>query len=207
MALSYIRAGTINSLDESSLQARVCRTFYPALRDQMLQDSPWQFASAVKPLAELDSTFFSWAYVYQYPSDCLYINRIIPSMEEIRQYEPMHYHHAENFNYYPDLYPVIEYKVHSDNGNKVICSNHADLRIDYRTRVTNTNMFSLNFTLALSHLLASEIAVSIAGVELGVPLSRESLAKYQKYLNAGIVNELNEQRAIIPDSEFIGVRR
>lgn len=206
IALSQIRASTINSLNEQSVQARQCALMYPLLRDQMLQDSPWQFASAVKPLAKLDSTFFNWAYVYQYPADCLRVNRIIPNIEEINNANAgLNYYRHEAHR--PNYNDFTEYKIYNQNGNKIICSNLDELRIDYRVKVTDTNMFSRNFTLALAHLLGSEIAVAISGAEIGVPLSQSCLAKYQYYLNAGIANELNEQQALPTESEYISIRK
>ena len=206
MALGHIRAGEINSLDESSQQARKCKLMYPILRDQLLEDSPWQFASAVKPLSELDSTFFNWAHVYQYPYDCLRVNRIIPNVEKINSDNTGLRDYGEDWRN-PDFSEFTEYKVYNQNGNQIICSNHPELRIDYRVKVTDPNLFSINFTLALSHLLAAEMAIPLAGVELGVPLSQTSLGKYRYYLNAGIVNELNEQKRLIGESEYIEIRK
>lgn len=208
-ALGHIRAGTINSLGESSLQARQCALNYPLLRDQMLQDSPWQFAGSIKPLAVLVAELFNWAYVYQYPVDCLRINRLIPNFEAINAenrvsglYYP--YRDEDIYRLTPD--PVIEYKVYNLNGSRVIGCNYSDIRIDYRARITDPNLFSTNFILALSHLLAAEIAVPIAGVEQGRLLRQDSLAMYESYINAGIVNELNEQSKEIAESEYITIR-
>jgi hypothetical protein len=209
LALGNIRAGTINSLTENSVQAKQCALRYPILRDQMLQDSPWQFAGAVKPLALLVAELFDWAYVYSYPVDCLRINKLIPNYQGIN---------AENRTsglYYPyrdeDIYrlspnPVIEYKIYNLNGVKVIGCNYSDIRIDYRVKITDPNLFSTNFTMALSHLLAAEIAIPIVGVEQGRILRADSLSMYESYLNAGIVNELNEQAQEIAESEYITIR-
>ena len=209
LALGNIRAGSINSLTENSQQAKQCALRYPILRDQMLQDSPWQFAGAVKPLALLVADLFDWAYTYSYPVDCFRINRLVPNFEGIN---------AENRTsglYYPyrdggmtGAYngPVIGYKIFNLNGTKVIGCNYSDMRIDYRVKITDTNLFSSNFTLALSHLLAAEMAIPIVGAETGRALRADSLKMYESYLDAGIVNELNEQAQEIAESEYITVR-
>lgn len=209
LALGHIRAGTINSLDESSVQAKQCKLKYPIMRDQMLQDSPWQFAGSIKPLSLLVAEVFGWAYVYQYPSDCLRINRMILDYERVNQ------SNRASGLYYPyrdeDLYrindPQVEYKVVNLDGNKVIVSNYEDLRIDYRVKITDTDLFTTTFVMALSHLLAAEIAIPIVGVEQGRALRGDSMQIYEAYINSAIVNEMNEQKTYLAESESITVRR
>jgi hypothetical protein len=207
LALGHLRGGRINSLTEGSVQAKECALRYPILRDQMLQDSPWQFAGSIKPLSLLVAEVHGWAYVYSYPSDCLRVNRIIPEYESvvggIGLYNPWS-SPDDTRRGYP--LPAVEYKVFNLNGAKVIVSNFANLRIDYRVRVTTPTLFSNNFTMALSHLMASDMSIVIAGVESGRALRSDSLAMYEKYLNAGVVNELNEQKAVIAQSDFITER-
>ena len=210
LALSHIRAGSINSLTEASIQAQQCRLVYPVLRDQMLQDAPWQFNRALKPLALLTDELFNWIYVYQYPSDCLYINRLHIDFAEVSSDTSVS---AISSRFYdrglprPDLNQQVEHKIYNIDGNKVIAANDENLRIDYRKRVEDSNLFSLNFVMGLSHLLASELAIPLVGVDKGRGLRSDELQIYQSYVNSGIENELNEQFTEIPDSDFINVRQ
>ena len=73
IALSNIRAGSINSLDENSLQAQQCKLKYALLRDRMLTEVPWTFNRKIRALSVLTTEIFNWAYAYQYPTDCLKI--------------------------------------------------------------------------------------------------------------------------------------
>ena len=210
LALSYIRAGSINSLIESSVQSQLCKLKYYPLRDQMLEDSGWQFASSIVALATLTDTVFNWVYVYQYPTDCLYINRLIP---DIAEFSATNGTSAASSRYYDRGLPQLNlneikvpYKIYNINGNKVITANDKNLRIDYRQRVTDPNLFSSNFILALSHLLAADLAIPIVGIDKGRGLRKDELQIYQSFVNAGIRNELSEQYDVIPDSQFITVR-
>ena len=214
MALSYIRAATINSLDENSVQAKQCKLFYATTRDQMLEDTPWNFASGIKQLSLLVTEVFDWAYTYQYPSDCLRINRIIPDYERINdENRTSGLYYCRNYdNTHPLPLPTVEYKVFnqrttSGDDVRVICANYPDLRIDYRFRVEDTTKFTNTAIKALAHLLASEIAIPVVGVELGRGLRSDNLAMYQRYLAAATVNDLNEQEIDVAESEFITVRR
>lgn len=209
LALSFIRAGTISSFDENSLQAKQCRLQYPILRDQMLQESNWNFASGIKPLAELETDVFNWAYVYQYPSDCLHINRAIPDFEEISQDNkrsgftyPYGYEYVDRF----DSNRSVEYQVLNQDGVKVVVSNYQNLRIFYRFRVTDTEMFTFNFVQALAHLLAAHISIPLVGIELGRQLRVDELNIYQSYINTAVNSDMNEQKVEVPDSDFVNVR-
>lgn len=208
MALSHVRGGSINSMEEQSTQATQCRLHYPILLDQMLQDSPWQFAGSIKPLSLLIEEIYGWAYVYQYPVDCLRINRIIPesALPNGQSTGAIYYNSPDQLAPSIAEIPSVPYKVFLSGGNRVVVANFPNLRIDYRVRIDNPALFSTNFVLALSHLLASSIAIPIVGVEKGSGLRRDSLQMYKRYLDAGIVNELNEQQHNIPDSDYITVR-
>lgn len=194
IALANIRAATINSLNEQSLQAQNCKLFYPLLRDQLLEDTSWNFSRSVKPLSLLTSESFSWAYVYKYPSDCLKINKLIPNYAGVRD---------NTFG----TNSKVEYEVQIIDDVKVIVSDVADLRIDYRSKVTNPNLFTNQFKMTLSHLLASEIAVPIIGAEMGRQLRSDSFQIYTRYLNAAIASNSNERHIKVPESEFITVRQ
>lgn len=209
IALSHIRAGSINSLNEASVQAQYCKLHYPILRDQMLEDSPWGFANSIKPLAVLTSEVFNWRYTYQYPPDCLYINKLIMNYATIDHSNTstgVAYRYLDRGLPKPDLDRQVEHKILNIGDNKVIVANLKDLRIDYRKRIIDPNLFSNNFKLALSHLLAANLAIAIMDVEKGRALKSDNLRIYQNYLNAGIQNQSNEQYQIVPDSDFVTVR-
>lgn len=205
LALNNIRAGGINSLDDPTVQARTCKLKYPILRDQVLTDAPWQFAHKLKPLSLLTDEVFNWRYAYQYPSDCLYINYLVPEQAGID--------HSVNLRYSSNdvrdemtMNNRVNYEVININNNRVIVSNTPNLRIDYRANITNPNLFTTPFIMALSHLIAAEIAISVAGVEKGAPLRNQSLQIYEVYLNNAVSNNANEQSTSVQESEYVTAR-
>ena len=76
LALSNIRAGSINSFTEGSLQAQQCNLKYSILRNRVLKES-WGFNHKIRALSVLTTEVFNWVYAYQYPTDCLKINRLV----------------------------------------------------------------------------------------------------------------------------------
>lgn len=69
MALAAIPAPRIQSMNESSIEAKECRGAYRSVVDEMLEAFPWSFANARVTLAETDNDrAFEWAYAYRLPS-------------------------------------------------------------------------------------------------------------------------------------------
>jgi hypothetical protein len=211
LALSNIRSQSINSLEEASLQAQTCRLKYPILRDMMLNDYSWGFARKIRPLVLTETVIFNWAYAYDYPQDCMNINRLILGYEKVDQTTQLS---GSQQSYYSDadlldpsqLRDQVPYEIFNFD-NKVIGVNQPEVRIDYRSRVTNPELFTVPFVMALSYLLASEVAVPIVGAELGRALRKDSLDLYEVYLNNAISNDQNEKYLPVLDSEYVTARR
>lgn len=204
LALSHIRGGSINALTEASIQAQQCKLLYPILRDSALENAPWQFATRIVSLAELaDVEVFNFAYTYQYPSDCLKIKRLILNWETVNRTDSQFY--GNNLPIINTQAPV-PYQIFNDDGNRVIGANYAELRAEYTVQVTDTNLFSIQFILALSHLLAAELAIPIVGVNEGRKLKSDSMQQYNAHIRAAVAAMMNEQYTPMPDSEFITVR-
>ena len=208
-ALSNIRAGSINSLDESSLQAQQCKLKYPILRDRLLTETVWSFNRKIKALSLVTTEIFNWAYAYQYPVDCLKLYRLVGAHEELANANADVISRLLDSQLLPlkDLRTQIPYEVFNFDDNKTIGTNEADLRIDYAAKVTDPNLFSIDFTIAFSHLLSSELAIPIIGAELGRQLRSDSLQLYKQYLDAAIANDMNDQYDAPALSEFETIRR
>ena len=208
LALSNIRAGSINSLTEGSLQAQICKLKYPILRDRCLREIPWQFNHKLRALAPVTTDIFNWAYAYSYPIDCLKIRRLVGSYEELPAGSSSVISRRLDSRVI-DLKGQrrqIPYEVFNFDDTKIIGSDQPDLRIDFAAKVTDPNLFSDDFIMALSHLLSSELAVPIVGAELGRALRNDSLQLYKQYLASALANDMNDQYFSPGESEFITVR-
>lgn len=209
LALSHIRAGSINSIDESSLQAQVCKLHYPFSRDFMLRETAWGFARRIKPLSVVTTEIFNWAYAYQYPSDCLKINRMIGEWESLPTADASVVNRLIDRSLLPltDSRAQIPFEVFNFADNRVIGANQANLRIDFIVKVTNPDLFTPSFTLGLSHLLASNITMPIVGADQGRALRNENLQLYQSFIADAVSQNSNEQYHSPVESEFISIRR
>lgn len=209
MALSNVRGGSINSFNDSSVQAQQGKLKYAFMRDRLLSEASWGFNHRLEPLAVLTTEIFNWAYAYAYPSGCLKINRLVNSYEELANVDADVISRLIDSQLLPirDSRVAVPYEIFNFNNVRTIGANETDLHVDYRVKITEPNLFSQDFILALSHLISSEIAISIVGIKEGRELRKDSLAIYNQYLNSAIANDANESHADVPLSEFETVRR
>lgn len=209
LALSNIRAGSINSLDEASLAAQQCKLKYPFIRDRLLTELPWGFNRKIRALSVLTVEIFNWSIAYQYPTDTLKIHRLVGAHEELANADADVVSRLLDSQLLPlkDLRQQIPYEVFNFSDVKVIGANEADLRIDYSAKVTDPNLFTNDFIMALSHLLASELAIPLIGAETGRQLRSDSLTMYKEYLSAAMANDLNDQYDTPALSEYETIRR
>lgn len=208
LALSNIRAASINSLNENSLQAQLCRLKYPILRDRCLREIPWQFNRTIRALASHTTEIFNWAYSYQYPVDCLKIHRLVPEWEELPAASANISSRFLDSRVRPlkDNRRQVPYEVFNFDNNKLIGSDQPNLRADFAVKITDPNLFSDDFVLALSHLLSSELAIPIVGAELGRALRSDSLQLYRQYLASAMAADENDQYLQPKESDYVTVR-
>lgn len=209
LALGNIRAGSINSLDESSVQAQVCKLRYPFTRDMMLTETTWGFSRRISPLAQVATEIFNWAYSYQYPSDCLRIERLVPEYEELPAGDASVISRAIDRAILPvsNKRQQIPYEVFNFANNRLIGANEDGLRVDYIVKITDPNLFSPAFVMAMSHMLAADIAIPIAGLEAGRALRNESLQLYRAFMSSAAAQNSNQSYFEPRESEFVTVRR
>ena len=140
MALTYVGAKTIVNIDDDRTpEASLARTFFDISRRAELEVFDWSFARRIQALAPSSDTSpdvrFSTAYIL--PVDCLAPRNIEPYSPKA----PVSYHIFQN-----------------DAGQRLILTNTPEAVLRYTFDQKNTGVFTTNFTLALSHRLASYIA-------------------------------------------------
>lgn len=209
LALSNIRAGSINSLTESSLQAQMCSLKYDFVLGMVLRENAWGFARTRVPAQLSTQAIYGWLYAYIYPNNCRHINRLVGEEEQL-------YSTSFITTYYPYNYDAlradikrrkIPYEIFNFSGIRYIACNDQNIYIDYVIDITDPNLFPEDFILAFSHLLSSEIAVPIVGGDQGSKYKSEELKLYQAYINDATVNDMNEEQKDDPISDYELVRK
>lgn len=196
LALSNIRARSINSLTESSVEAQQCKLKYSIVRDFLLRDVPWQFAREVKALALRTDEPLEWVYAYQYPSDCLNVRYITADFGFKDQ--------TADGIAYRDRYDVwfveperqVPFELGSFSDGKAILTDQEDAYAVYTKRVTDPNQYDSQFILAFSWYLASELAVPLVGGDQGRTYRNDALQMYRAIVNAAVAADGNEKHRV-----------
>ena len=131
-SLNQLGASTILTLTEDSKNARLCNARYTQVRDSLFRSHPWNCLIKRVELAK-DTATPSWGFSYQFtlPADCLRVITIL------------------NYDY--------DYKI---EGRKVL-ANHATVKIQYVSRVTDANEYDELLRETISASLAADIAFAV----------------------------------------------
>lgn len=131
-ALVKLGASTIISFTENSQAARAVNVIYEQLRNAVLRDHKWNFATKRVALAQnADAPAFDYVYSYALPTDCL---RVV-QMER------------------RDMIFQIE--------GRNLLTDESPAKIIYIAEITDPNEYDAMFVEALSARLAAELAVPL----------------------------------------------
>ena len=87
-ALNHLGAEYINSLEEETKIARVCKHQYPIARDYMLRTYTWNFALKRDELTPNgDTLVWGEAYEFNMPADCIRLNKVMKSPSSPARYK------------------------------------------------------------------------------------------------------------------------
>lgn len=172
MALSYIGKGRINSLDDDSEEAKKCRVHYDHERRRALLLYPWGFAKRIEKLALLDRTVPGWTYAYGYPTESIRVQYVFDEAGARKKEEDR-----------------AEYEIVTLGQElRVIATDVALAYGEYIADVKDTSIFSETFIEALSHFLASAIAMGVTG--------SANIAAQQMQLAQGAIEQAKYHAAI-----------
>lgn len=197
--LALLRLGTrstIAALNEGSTEANACALAYATVRDALLAQHRWRFASRRVVLADLGNAPLGWGYRYAYPSDCLRARAVLPARRLPGQT--------------PTEEASVPFEVAGDQdpaGNplRVILTNQANAELLYTARITTAAMFDAPFVEALSWMLAAELAATLTGDQGLAASCMQAAAAAVSGARAGDANEAPTVQDRQP--EWIAVRR
>ena len=152
--LSHLKANNrITSIEEESLEARLCKLYLDETIDALLEKHPWNFATnrQVLPLSA-DTPVFDYDYKFQLPTDpyCLKVLKVVDSGDtEITDW-------------------TIE-------GRYLLCDS-GTCSIKYTKRVEQYNELSVGFRDTLEYRLASKMAEALTG---STSIKKDMYAEYK----------------------------
>jgi hypothetical protein len=188
LALSHLSAARIQSLDDRTKGAYECKLHYPVMRDAVLRDHQWNFATKREVLALETVTYSGWAYAYAYPVDCIEARELYDAGQGLRTNQKI----------------PFEVALNSAKNRRLVLTDQDAAELIYTARVTDANMFDPLFVMALSYALASELAISIKGDPKLAELMTQT---YRRQVGRAMAKNSNERAGPIDQtSPYVSAR-
>jgi len=174
MALSIINRQRIDSLQDSSEEAKTCAIYYEHTRRRLLKMYNWGFARRIEKLAERETTVPGWDFCYGYPAECLTLQLVFDE------------NHARDREMVRQDFQIV-----TVTGNdRVIGTDVALAWAEFTTDIKNTESFSEEFVEALTRMLAANLAVPLTG---NPDLMNTNLQLAQQSINIAMQESVTEQ--------------
>lgn len=191
LALSHLAIGKeiANIETEKSEEAGAARRFYDITRDNVLRSFPWPFTTKVAVLGLVAKEPTSeWGYSYRYPTDCLYIRRILSTLRnDTRQTR-------------------VPYELAQDTAGILIFTDMDLAEIEYTAKSDNPQIYPSDFTLAFSYYLAFLMSPRLTGGDQ-FKLGEKAVGMYAAIISQAKSTGISEeQRDEEVDGEFIRTR-
>lgn len=131
LALMMVGIPAITSFDEENNNAKLCKSYFPVLRDRVLRDHTWSFATAAYELQQLNEKSIddNFPFVCALPGDVI---RVI-ALSNDAPYRRV--------------------------GNRILVQS-LPAKVLYIARIEDPNLFDETFIEALQYLIASEIGMA-----------------------------------------------
>lgn len=213
MALGHIRSASIADLSENSQEAEYCALYYDTARRAVLEAFNWNFARRRLALTLLttydDDTKYGFKYRYQYPSDCLKA-RYIPKAgsERFDRFHEINHARYEGYNRDGNVKAIpAKFEVAlSENGQeRTILTDEPDAWLIYTVDMENTNLFTYEFVIMFSWMLAALLGTPVGG---GDKDYKKCMDAYSSLLPDVMANNANEEDNPPPEemNEFVASR-
>lgn len=210
LALGNVRARSIQTFDESSLEAQVVNARYDLARQWVTQEIMPNFAKKTVPLGLTALEDNRWIYVYDYPADCLKLQYILPNWvfgEERTVYLRFGYEYPMDKRIELIREHAEEFEVEQKNGQRVVLTNIDEAYANYIRDEEDTTLFDQQFIEALSWWLSAQIAVPIAGAEKGREMRRDALNIYAQMVREAKERTGNERKVMPEGRSQITIER
>lgn len=193
--IALSRAGVTKQLSDlvtdTSREAIIVRTNFDDDVDFTLRDFPWPFATAYADPALVAGSDTSravrdWQYAYRYPSDCLFVRRLV--VEALGRNNP-------------DPPP---FKIGRDGQGRLIYTNERDAQIEYTSRVTDESEFDSIFVSMLAWKLTADVAPGLSRIKGMAEMAMQMYEIDKTKAQSRALNEGQQEKPL--ESEAIRAR-
>jgi hypothetical protein len=155
MALGHLKCRKISSMSENSVEAVEANKWYEPARRETLRGNAWPFATVIKLMA-LSSDYPTqgpnnlyaarWVYAYTAPANAVAVWRVYNEATIDKS-------KSENFR-----------QIYDDTNNQlIVLTNTVDAYAEYTFDLSDTTLWSADFIMAFSYVLAARMAPGLTG--------------------------------------------
>lgn len=202
---SSIRVTSLNEATEKTEAVRQAAFFWPLVRDEVLESAPWGCARKCVALAlDTTTTYPGYAYVYQYPEDCLHAVAVCDSGGLRASSYWLSWWGCQLKSGF--VAPKVPFQVgtSSDGQSNVIMTDIANAYLYYIFRQTVTNTYSPLLVSAMGWKMGSELG---SAVNANAGRVNRCIQMYEPTLSRGMAQMMNEAQQDAPtDSPSIQAR-
>jgi hypothetical protein len=181
LALSRIGDQQIMSLDDGTVESRICKLVYNPTVSELLRLRDWRWAMGLASLARnATNPAFDWAYSYALPTD---FGRVVA------------------FNNFDNLAAVIAYEIQGNN----ILTDETTAQLAYIKNTGDPNLFDAVFTECLVLRIASKLAKPLGG---SMETTKQLNEEFQQYLQGAEIisgKDFTQRRLTAPVTGFSSV--
>ena len=178
MALMAAGIPAITSLEDNNNNAKLCKTFYPILRDRVLRDHLWSFATAFAALQQTaeDSPDPEYPVICLLPGDIIRVIKLA------------------------DDSPYCRY------GKRILVKKYPATLV-YIKKVEDPNLFDAAFVEALQNLISAEVVLSASrDIQMAQYFKNEYERKLAVARSIDSAENLHAHQTAAAHSSFIAAR-
>ena len=187
-ALAYIgQTETITDYTSNTTASALCGRLYPIAYKNLMEEYPWSFAVKTATLtAVTDETSEEYSFVYEYPSDCLRILKLIPCPDgQVIDYE-------------------VQYTLDGTTDVKRIFCDLEDAKVVYIMDIDNPAQFTSSFADALAWDLAVRLAIPLSADAKTIQMVQQF--RQMAVSKAKLLNAKEQRKPINRPNRYIEAR-
>ena len=165
-AINLVGGNRIFSIDDESAEGIICKEMYDDIRDFIIEDADWVFATKRYSLTP-ESASPAWGYKYQFtiPPEVIRVINASDNPDRLNGDSNLDWRREENL---------------------ILCDVSTNLYIKGVIQITDESKFSKGFIQAFAYKLASNLAIPIAGSRT---LHDDMVSLYSDHLETATSND------------------
>lgn len=170
-AINLVSGTQIVSIDDEIREATICKVMYDDIRDLVLEDADWTFATKRYLLTpEVETPVWGYNYQFTVPPEVLRLINIADNIDQLNGDSDLDWRREDNL---------------------ILCDVSTNIYVKAIRQITDESRFSAGYVQAFVYKLAAHLAIPIAGSRT---LHDKMEELYNKHRSNGAANDGRQGR-------------